>query len=358
MKTYLSLFLLLSSFVFADDQCCIPLEKPCCVPPEKPFPKIVNCRDYNVLTVGEFLYWRFSSPNLVFGRSGVGVKGAAESAVTRGTSYLPDFDYKPGFRVGLGLKFGPSKAFDLIGYYTWYYTNPSKSLSGDQISSSFIPNNFFNSGTVATNTYSFAHFGMNLHLSYAEIQSGYNFSINRYLALRPYIALTAIFVDSDLDTRYHFISAATAPVNPSTFEVGTTHGDCDSWSIGPKTGLDFVVHVNRNWGIYSNVNITQQISHIKMKVVETEDVPSLGTSFVIQKGHLTENRNIALFGLEIGPTFDYWFCDYTYHVYVRATYGASNLNNGANLSFLNNNNLDLVEQAEIRGLNVRALFEF
>lgn len=343
MRKWLQLFILLGLVLFAEDPCAAP---------DKPFPKVQNCNCYNLYPIAEFLYWRFSSPNLVYGRTGVGVKGAVESAVTDGTSYLPDFDYKPGFRVGLGMKMGPSKAFDLVGLYTWYYFNPEGSISGAPIANVFLPINFFNSGTSATNSYTFAKLGMNLHLQYAEIQSGYNFSINQYLALRPYIALTAIFVDADLQARYEFTTPG------GTFEVGRTKGDCNSWSIGPKTGLDFVTHITENFGIYSNVNITQQISHIHLKTVETEDTPSTGGSFVIQKGHITENRNIALFGLEIGPTFDYWFDCNRYHLYVRATYGASNLNSGANLSFLNNSNQDLVEQSELRGLSVRALLEF
>jgi hypothetical protein len=320
--------------------------------PEKPFPTIQNCRNENIFESGEFLYWRFSSPNLIYGRSGVGVKGAVESAVTSGTALLPEFDYDPGFRLGLGTRFGPSKLFDLVGYYTWLYSVPLGTISGNQISHSFQPNNFFNSGTAATNVYSLASLALHLHLHIAEVQSGYTFPINRNFTLRPYIALTSYIIAGDLKARYEF----TTPTN--AFEISKTHGECASWSIGPKTGLDVIYHIKGRFGIFSNVNLSQQISHINMQTEETEEVPATGVKFVIQKGHLTENRNITLFGLEIGPTWDEWFCNYKYHVYFRATFQANNLNAGANLSFLNNQNIDLAMQSEYHGLNVSGMFEF
>lgn len=341
-KLALSSIILLSGFVFADE--------PCCIPPEKPFPKIQNCRDYNLWGVGEFIYWRFSAPNLAYARSGAG-----NVAVTgTGTSFLPDFDYDPGFRVGMGIKFGPNKAFDIVAYYTWLHSHPKGSVSGSPITNSFVPNNWLNSATLATNLYTLASLDLNLHFNYAEVQSGYSFGINRYFGLRPYVALTSYIFDGDLHAHYEFTTPGAAPA----FHINKTHGDCDSWSIGPKVGIDFVYHVTENWGLFTNFNITQQITHIEMTSIETDQVPATGANLVIQNGRLEMNRNIGLFGLEIGPTWDEWFCDYTYHVYVRATYGASNLANGANLSFLNNSNLDIGVNGEFRGLNVRALFEF
>ncbi len=320
--------------------------------PEKTFPVIENGREYNLFGISEFLYWRFSSPELIYGRNGVGgVPGTPEGTVTSGTVLLPDFTYDPGFRVGLGIKFGPSKAFDLIGYYTWLYSNPSQSASGNAISSTFQPTNFFNIITAATNVYSSASLNVHVHLNIPELQSGYTFHINRYFALRPYIALTALIIDGDLRAQYEFTSSG-------VFEIGKTHGECNSWSIGPKAGLDVIYNMSFNWGIFFNVNLSQQFTHLVMKTQQTQKVPATGAEFLTQKGHLTENRNITLLSLEIGPSWETWFCKDKYHLYLRATYQGCNLNNGANLSFLNNNNVDLILQTDYRGLNVRALFEF
>ncbi len=341
-KLALSSIVLLSGVAFANE--------PCCIPPEKPFPKIQNCRDYNIFGIGEFIYWRFSAPNLAYARSGANNTVAITAP---GTTFLPDFDYDPGFRVGMGIKFGPNKAFDIVGYYTWLHSNPKGSVSGSPIGNGFVPNNWLNSATLATNSYTFAGVDLKLHFNYVEVQSGYGFAINRYFALRPYIALTSYIIDGDLDAHYEFTTPGAA-----VFHIGKTHADCDTWSIGPKTGIDFVYHVTENWGIFSNFNITQQITNDKLSLIETDQVPATGANIVIQNGRLEQNRNIGLFGLEIGPTWDEWFCDYTYHVYVRATYGASTLTGGANLSFLNNSDLDIGVNGEFRGLNVRALFEF
>jgi hypothetical protein len=341
---WLALFAAASSLIAAEP-----------VPEEKPFPKIQNGRSYNVVTFADFLYWRYESPNLVYGRTGVGVRGPVETPVDEdGTSFLPTFDYDPGFRVGLGVKFGASKAFDLVGVYSWLHSHPKGSVSGDPIAN-FLPNNWLNSATFATNAYSFAGLNLNAAFHSFEVQSGYSFPINPYFALRPYFAMTGFVIEGDLRVRYDFTTPAGAG---SIFEIAKSHGTCDSWSIGPKAGIDFVYHMTQNWGIYSNFNITQQIAHIELETVQTIEQPANGVNFAIQRGSLTENRNIGLFGLEIGPTFDAWFDDYRYHVYLRATYGASNLNNGAHLTFLNFNNIDVAEQGDFRGLNVRALLEF
>lgn len=344
-KILLSTIILLNGAAFAVDP-----SMQCCIPYEKPFPAIQNCRDYNLMGFGEFIYWRFSAPTFAYARSGVDDAGVTET----GTAFLPNFKYNPGFRVGVEIKYGAKKAFDLVAQYTWLYSNPHSSISGSPIGNAFTPDNFLNSPTLDTNTYTFASLKLNLHFNYAEIQSGYSFPINRYFALRPFIALTSYIFEGDLRAQYEFTSTPA----PDTFEIAKTHGKFNSWSIGPKTGLDVIYHITENWGIFSNFNITQQITNITAKSIQITETPATGESIIVQNGRLQQLRNIGLFGLEIGPTWDEWFCCDKYHVYVRATYGASTLTAGANLSFLNSSNLDLGVNGEFRGLNVRGLFEF
>ncbi len=342
-KILLSTLIAINGFALAEDPC-----NPC---PDLPYPKLENCRCYNMFGFGEFLYWRYDSSNLAYGRTGVGVAGANQVNVTEtGEGLYPKFPYDPGYRVGVGVKFGRKKKFDLVAMYTWLYTNPSDSVTGAPLTN-FIPLNWFNSTTTALNTYTRASNALNLHLNYVEVQSGYGFGINRYLALRPYIALSSYIMKGDLHARYDY----TTPLGVA--QISKTEGSCSSWSIGPKMGMDFVYRLTDNWGIFTNFNITQQFSHITMRTVQTQELTGTNVQTVLQRGKLTQVRNTGLFALEIGPTWDEWFCDNKYHVYVRATFGGSTLAGGEHISFLNNNNVNANINGEIRGLSVRGLLE-
>jgi len=343
-------FILLTATLFADE----------IRTPEETWPKLKNDNSYNLFVSGDFIDWRYSSPNLAYGRDGVGITNGSphEIPVTRsGTSFYPDFDYDPGFKVGLGIKFGPQKAFDIVGSYTWLHSEPEG--HAENFSASFMPINYLTSNTTASNIYSFASLGLNLHFNWIELQSGYTFTPNKYLSLRPYFSLQAIVLRGDLQARYEFTTSVLAGGVPEgTFEVSKTYGHCSSWSIGPRMGLDFIVHATKNLGIYSNVGWTQQATSLHMSTKEIQEQPANGSHFVIQKGELNTNHNVGIFNLELGPTWDQWFACEKYRLQLRATWFVGTLPTGANLSFLNNNNTDIVVGSEFRGYNIRATFEF
>lgn len=304
---------------------------------------------------GEFLYWKYTSPALQFGRDGVGLTNAApqiEVPVTgTGRSFEPEYQYKPGFRVGLAFTFGPSRAFDCNMKYTWYYTNPHRSVS--DFKTSFLPLNWLTATSVTAPTYHSASFAMGLHYHYPEVQLGYTFKVNPYLTLRPFMALSSVIIDSEIDVVYNY---TTTPAAGSVSESAHTRGECSSWSIGPKIGLDFIARPVKYFSFYCGINLTQLASQITMETEETQSRPALGTSFVIQKGKVSQIRSIPLFGFEIGPVWDHWF-DNGYHFQLRPVWQLSTLG-GGQISFLNNNNVPVTVAAEFRGLNVRALFEF
>ena len=317
--------------------------------------KLQNFKDYNTVVTLDFIYWKFFSSNLLYGRDGIGITNSApaiEVPVKKtGGSIYPHFPYNPGYRVGLGFKFGPKKAFDLVARYTWLYNTPRGSISESEITTSFLPINWLVNAELAASTYHQASLQSDLHFNFAEIQSGYTFGINRYLSLRPYVALASIVVDATLDVRYAF----TTPTN--VYQLAKIHGECFSWAIGPRVGIDFSFFLNRHLGLYFNSNWTHQAAQLTSTTKQTQKIPAHNTTFVIQRGKVYQTRSNSYVGLELGPTWDQWFCNERYHLQIRATWQTATLG-GSNLSFLNNNNVDVPVGAEFRGLNLRALFEF
>ncbi len=342
MKKALLLFGLSFSALLGDDGCC----------PPPPRPKVENCRSFNSVSFVEYLYWKYTTPALVFGRDGIGLTNGVLSEVNvagTGRSFSPKFKYDSGYRLGFAFSFGEQKAFDIVARYTWFYTNPHRTVT--QFSTSFLPLNWLDAFSLSTPTYSLAKLSMHLHYHFPEMQFGYTFKVNRYLALRPYIALSSIMIDGDLRTKYELTTTG------GVFEISNMHGESFSWSIGPKLGLDFTARPWDSFAVYCGFNITQQASQISMKANQTLSRPALGDVIHIQKGELSQVRSVGLFGLEIGPVWDEWFADNQYHLQLRAVWQLSTLG-GGNLSFLNNNNVDVPVGAELRGFNVRALFEF
>lgn len=316
-----------------------------------PFPKLQNCRTYNIVAYGELLDWRFASPNVTYGRDGIANSFTGTPIIHTGKSYYPKFNYDAGYRTGLIVKFGPGKVFDVEGQYASYQTSPQGHASLAHFSGPFIPLNWF-AGSTTTNTFQFGRSKLNLHFQWMEVRGGYTFVVNPHLGLRPYLAVAGILVDGGLHTKYRFTNAG------GTTQTSNTHAKTSSWSVGPKIGLDVNVHFTPNFGIFYNINFSQQASVVKMKTREVVRTPSTGSVFVAQKGRVVEKGNFPLIPMEMGPTYDTWFCDYKYHVQARATYALGNLAVGTNLSFLNNNNQDPLMLSEFRGVNVRFTVEF
>jgi hypothetical protein len=360
-KNLLPLFLFASLSLAAGNtnQSCLEKPKtPICCPekpilcPEQPRSKVENCRSYNIALFGEYLFWKFTSPFLPFGRDGVGLTNAASpteiEVSNSGTSYSPDYQYDSGFRLGIGVLFGEKKAFDLALRYTWFYTNPERTV---EPTSPFVALNWMVAPSLTSPVFSRASSQLNLHYNCPEIQFGYTFRVNNYLALRPYIALTSIIIDGELHINYQYTATT------GVFEIDDLRDESFSWAIGPKMGLDFTARPWDHFSVYCGFNITQQAAHIEMQSRQTATRPILGTQINTQLGQLTQVRSVPLFGFELGPVWDQWFANNQYHTQLRVVWQLSTLG-GGNLSFLNNNNVDIPIGAELRGVNVRALFEF
>lgn len=316
----------------------------CLFSEENCMPKSLKEKSITTTSFLEFLEWKYISAALVFGRDGINLAGLSDGKT--GTSYTPHSHYDPGFRAGIGCTFGPNKAFDTVLRYTWFYTNPKREIN---CSSSFLPLNWMIVPTTATYTNHTASMNLKFHYYYPEMQLGYTFIVNPYLTLRSYMALTSIVIDGELKVQSAFTDAVE--------KEAVSHGKSFSWSIGPKLGLDFIARFIPELSLYCGVNFTQQCAQITMKTTQTSKTLSTDTTIVTQKGHLNEIRSIPLFGLEIGPVWDARFCKNRYHFQLRPVWQISTLS-GGNLSFLNNNNVDIPVGAELRGFNIRALFEF
>jgi hypothetical protein len=352
------LTLFLATSLFANN----PADHRRCVKPI-PWPKVTNESNYNITSFGEFIEWRYSAPNLFYGRDGVGLTNASPAAEAivddPGTSYYPNFQYDPGFKLGVGVQFGPKKMFDLIANYTWLYSVSQGSVSGQNISASFLPLNFLTSSTLASNRYSFASMGLNVHFNWLELQAGYTLRPVKYLIFRPYMSLQGTIIEGALRVRYEYtLTATSGGASSGTFEIAKTTGHSSAWSIGPRLGLDFTIQATPNFAIYYNASWTQQASHIQINTKQTQTRPASNVDFVIQKGALVADRNVGIYSLELGPVWDIWFADNKYHLQLRATWTATNMAAGALISFLNNNNADIILASELRGVNVRATFEF
>jgi hypothetical protein len=228
-------------------------------------PQQLPSKDFTTFIYTTFLYWKYTTPNLVFGRDGVGLTNAIpenEVAVTKtGRSFLPHFHYNPGYQVGGGFRFGAKRVFDLTSLYTWMFAHPKRVVEADEISPSFLPINWLTSNSLESASYQRASLEMRANCHYPEVQFGYNFIINSHLNLRPYTALASIIVAGDLKTHYQF----TPPGGIKA--AARRHGKSFAWSLGPKLGLDFVVLPWKDWGLFSNVNFTHQAVQLKMKTI-------------------------------------------------------------------------------------------
>jgi hypothetical protein len=154
-----------------------------------------------------------------------------------------DWEFDPGFRLGLGYNFDYDD-WDLHTYYTWLYSYPktstsvpSEDLTADN--TQFIVGLFgshpFNGGATSFELFQKGRSNWQLQFNSWDLDLGRNYYVSKRLALQPVAGLKAALI------RQHLAAHYSKPVNPNQgddpFQSMSVREKSRYWGVGPKLGV-------------------------------------------------------------------------------------------------------------------------
>lgn len=213
------------------------------------------CSDWNANVNFSFIYWYAGED---------GLKLASTGALNGGVLYYneniqtvnQDFDYKPGFKVGLGLIW--AHEWEFRAEYTWYRARNvthSGSLSGTVLTGG-IPTTTAANGTAVwvVDDWFLAGAGgqalsgsdvasvWRLNMDLIDGVAGRPFYQGRRVIVSPYGGLRAALIRQSMTVS---LTEATGLFTGAPFAVGTipsqpikSHNFSNSWAIGPRFGAN------------------------------------------------------------------------------------------------------------------------
>jgi hypothetical protein len=154
-----------------------------------------------------------------------------------------DFDYKPGFKVGMGGYFDHDN-WDMHAEYTWFHNSQSTSeeAPSDITLGQILPMWGFPDSMLTE--YSSVSSDWDLKMDIAELDLGRSYYVGTKLTFRPNFGVRAAWIRQTADLEY----AASAEFEAGP-EVTDISEKSSSWAVGAKTGLD------TNWYIGSGFRV-------------------------------------------------------------------------------------------------------
>lgn len=193
--------------------CCDCTPKPSCLPPcdaayNSPY-RVGVCWDFYL--TGSFLYWQSLEDGLEVGTAISGTQGET-------TTWLnPEYNFNPGFKVGLGINFDWDN-WDFLIEYTWLHTTETTNVADSEISPAYINTDL--TGDTLRSVW-------NSDIDIIDFNIGRPCYVGRFLIFRPHFGGKAFWFDQKIKQTLSFD------------EVELIRGNNSSklWAIGARAGF-------------------------------------------------------------------------------------------------------------------------
>ncbi len=187
-----------------------------------------------------WVYWHVSESGLDLAttQSFSTVSNPVVPLSTGSATVFQDFDYKKGFKLGLGTMFGEEGWILSLDWTRLYQSTKSSfsapTLSGSSIGALSTTDWFYQTSNFNQSIASqFLHSKWHLHLNWLDLAVSRPFYQSPHITLHPFLSIRATCLQQNITI------AATNILNLST--VSSTlysYNRSDSWGIGPRAGLE------------------------------------------------------------------------------------------------------------------------
>lgn len=190
---------------------------------------------YGFYVTADFLYWNL-------------IEGGTEYALTdkttpgnipfKGKSKEINFDWDPGFRVGVGYQLEEHDGWDGYLNFTWFQTEESSHAHAPS-EGSLIPLwgfPFTNDATRAKVSWEFDFYTLDFEL-------GRRYFVSKYLSVRPEFGIKSAWI-------YQHVKASFTDIAASGTDILKVRRKNDFWGIGPRAGVDATWFFNNHFSFY------------------------------------------------------------------------------------------------------------
>jgi hypothetical protein len=261
-----------------------------------------------------FTYWDAYEEGLDLAENSTHIAGVTEAPIDGGFLFQNN-QYKPGFKVGLGMDIGHD---DWSGYaeYTWFRSRTSTSSAAPEDPRGGTPvwilSNWFNYRANIT------------ELSAAAISSKWrlNMDLVDVGVTRPYYQGTHLIVAPFGGMRGQWVrqklNVSTTPVAGTTGIDAVSRNKSNSWAVGPSAGCLAKWHLG--WGVRFEGDVSAALLYTRYTKVSNSQTPSFtGESEVASSFH-NYNTLRAYNEMNLGLGWGSYFDCRNYHLDLLLTY--------------------------------------
>ncbi|QVL57172.1 MAG: hypothetical protein KFB93_07260 [Simkaniaceae bacterium] len=189
-----------------------------------------------------------------------------------------DFQFKPGFRVGLGYNFGYDD-WDLRFGYTWHYTKVHTSVQGTTVFNNGSTNGTIigtlailplNDGSPVFVAYERGKSHWQNQFNVWDLDLGRNFYVGKHLAVKPILGLKGALIRQHLQAfMYNADRGETGQQGQADlqvpFENALTRFKSRFWGIGPKLGASGEWELGAGFSLFGSIHSAMLYGQFKTK---------------------------------------------------------------------------------------------
>lgn len=330
--------LLVATAGFGQDNRCCPAPKPkpqCCEPVkcEKVCPPVcpvvlnpaynqsamIDTRcSWDVWADASFTYWQAIQDNMEIGFADTETDALLiGSALSDAHVIDTGFKYKPGFKVGFGIKFDHDDWDSHLGY-TWFRSTVNTSSNGPgSTATSFgtiLPTLGFPGllGGATEVNFDTVSSKWRCNMDILDAVMGRWYYVGTKLQFHPYAGARGQWIRQKLNTTYDVVAGSTN--NGGTAANYNNSQNTNSWAVGPEMGLDVNWNIGEGFRLYSGAEVDVLFTrYTKARVTDTyNDDGSISVWHVSQKKMNRVRSHIDMeMGLGWGTFLDCnnWYLD-------------------------------------------------
>ncbi|HSX11385.1 MAG TPA: Lpg1974 family pore-forming outer membrane protein [Chlamydiales bacterium] len=272
-------------------------------------------RCYDVYAEGSFIYWQPKQENMELGIADTIAQADTDVSGIQGNLINENFQYKPGFKVGVGMNFDYD-GWDGYAEYTWLHGKNSTDAHAPTTALGNIlplwgsPLNEAASYTSVVGTWRFK-------FDFLDAELARSYYVGRKLSLRPYFGLRGAWIRQK-HTAVYAEPPATVPPDVGLVREWTTINQSVSWGIGPRAGVGANWLFRSGFRVYGDAAVDMLYTRYNLSEREHDTFAPLWNQDITQS-HIDYLRTHLDFELGLGWG-SYFHCN-RWHVDLSAGYG-------------------------------------
>lgn len=275
--------------------------------------RIETCHSWDVFAQSSFIYWYPSQSNMELGIVSDQIN---PDYFLNGNIVRLDFDYQPGFKIGLGMNLDTDHWEGLL-QYTWFHSNVHSSTSLEPNETKILYPSWQIPDLLVA--YYDGNERWKLDMDFLDIELARSYFVGKNLSFRPFFGARAAWIFQKVTVEYFNV---TNPIYlPRNRTIVTQKSS--SWGIGPRTGLEMDWLLGKGLRMYGNGSLDLLFTKYPTLSFfqKSESLPGttvVGSQFLVKENG--DHHVRAHMDLEFGFGWGMYFAKEEWHVDLSTGY--------------------------------------